>query len=52
MQGDTRDTSYRLALPLHTLEAGEFVYAVGLNHARLRMGAYSNIALYDLAKKV
>mmetsp|Transcript_5926 Transcript_5926/g.10010 ORF Transcript_5926/g.10010 Transcript_5926/m.10010 type:complete len:349 (-) Transcript_5926:151-1197(-) len=50
-QGDTRDTSYRLALPLHSLEAGEFVYAVGLNHARLGMGAYSNIALYDLANK-
>ena len=51
-QGDTRDTAYRLALPLFTLDAGEHFVVVGVNHARAGMALYSNVALYDLKAKV
>jgi hypothetical protein len=50
-QGDTRDTAYRLGLPLFALEEDEVAYAVGVNHGRVGTSVYSNIALYDLQRK-
>ena len=49
--GDTRDTAYRVGLPLFVLNEGEFVTAIGVNHGMVGMAVYSNVVMYDLDEK-